>query len=171
MKRGGSWYAKRRKQREMFRAAMATMTLYACFLGIVGVVAYQELFKAKPVEAQNMEIYTVEKPVVPPVVEVVKETVEQIIERKAAEYGVDAEYAKKISFCESSNNPEAVNWQGSSASGLWMYTEGTFLDGIRWRGLDWTLDDRFDVEKSTDMTMWFVKKEGWKRWECDKLVK
>jgi hypothetical protein len=170
MKRGGTWYAKRRKQREMRRAALATLTLYTCAMGIISIVAYQELFKAKPVEAQNSEIYTVEKPVVPPLVEVVQETVEQIIERKAAEYGVDAEYAKKISFCESSNDPSAVNWQGSSASGLFMFTRDTFLDGIRWRGLDWTLNDRFDAEKSTDMAMWFVKKEGWKRWACEKIV-
>lgn len=100
-----------------------------------------------------------------------KETLEQMVERKAAEYGVDANYTKKIIACESNWNPKAVNWQGSSASGLMMFTRATWLDGNKWRGLNWSLDDRFDAEKNVDMAMWFVKKEGWGRWACTKIVK
>lgn len=169
MRHGGTWYAKRRKKADMRRAVYGAIAIYgsiACIL-IAALVPY---FQPKIVEAAyKPEIVTVEKPVIEQ--EAVPETIEQIIERKAFIYGVDAEYAKKISFCESSNKPNAVNWQGSSASGLYMFTTGTWQDGLRWRGLDWSLDDRFDAEKSTDMAMWFVAKEGWGRWACAKLVK
>ena len=82
---------------------------------------------------------------------------------------INVNKALAISWCESRHNPLIKN-SISSATGLWQFTKGTFLDGIRWRGLDWNLDDRFNVDKSTDMAMWFVGREGWGRWECAKIL-
>ena len=85
--------------------------------------------------------------------------------KAAQENNVEIKTALRIANCESGFRADAKN-PVSTASGLWQFTEGTFLDGIRWRGLNWNLDDRFNVDKSTDMAMWFVKREGWGRWAC-----
>jgi len=92
--------------------------------------------------------------------------IENYIVKEAIKHGVNPDKALSVSFCESSFNLEAKN-PNSTATGLWQFTKGTFLDGIRWRGLDWTLEDRKDLVKSTDMAMWFVKREGWGRWACN----
>lgn len=92
-------------------------------------------------------------------------TVRDKIIKAAQENNVEIKTALRIANCESGFRADAKN-PVSTASGLWQFTEGTFLDGIRWRGLDWNLDDRFNVDKSTDMAMWFVKREGWGRWAC-----
>jgi soluble lytic murein transglycosylase-like protein len=98
------------------------------------------------------------------------EGIKEYIKIKAIENNIDPVKALAISACESGNNPKAKN-PNSSASGLWQFTRGTFEDGIRWRGLSgWTIEDRFDPIKSTDMTMWFVKKEGWGRWDCYRIL-
>lgn len=99
------------------------------------------------------------------------QTIEQQIESAANVAGIDSEYAKKIAKCESGYNPSLRNWQGSTASGVFQFTEGTWRDGLKWRGLNWTLQDRFDADKNIDMAMWFVKREGWGRWACKDLVK
>jgi len=96
--------------------------------------------------------------------------IENYIIKEAKAHGINPQRAIDIARCESNFNPKAKN-KNSTASGLWQYTAGTFIDGIRWRGLDWDLEDRFDYKKSTDMTMWFVKKEGWGRWACDLIIK
>lgn len=72
-----------------------------------------------------------------------------------------------IMRCESNFQPLA-RAKNSSAGGLWQFTDATFLDGIKWRKLNWKLSDKFDVFKSTDMAMWFIGREGTKRWNASK---
>lgn len=90
--------------------------------------------------------------------------------KQARLHGINETEALSVSYCESFHDPYIKNWQGSSAGGAWQFTDGTFLDGIRWRGLDWKLEDKFDYKKATDMAMWFVSREGWGRWKCAQLL-
>jgi len=96
--------------------------------------------------------------------------IEAIIGIKALEFRVDANRALAIANCESRLNPNAVNLQGSSAAGLWMIIDSTMLEGIKNRGLDWSLEDKFDPWKATDMAMWYMAKNQWSRWECDPIT-
>lgn len=74
-----------------------------------------------------------------------------------------------IAKCESNYKWYAKN-EYSSASGLWQFTKDTWLEGVKKRGLNWTLEDRFNPIKSTNMMIWYVEKEGWDRWECKKVL-
>ena len=71
----------------------------------------------------------------------------------------------RIAQCESSLNPKAKH-KVSSASGLFAFTTATFKEGIKKRNLDWKAEDVFDVEKNTDMALWYMSKGDWKRWVC-----
>lgn len=88
-----------------------------------------------------------------------------LIEVQAIVAQVNPQDALRVSFCESSHDAQARN-PHSSAGGLWQFTDGTFLDGIRWMGVDWKLEDKYDPYKSTLMAMWFINKEGYNRWVC-----
>lgn len=99
----------------------------------------------------------------------INEAYDHIVDVTSAK-GLDTELYLAIINCESGFNPDARN-SISSARGLCQFTEGTFLDGIRWRGLDWTLKDRFDYKKSLDMMIYFVEERGEiRRWECLNLI-
>lgn len=84
--------------------------------------------------------------------------------RQAQEYGVPVEEALDIAFCESSFNPNAKN-PNSSAVGLYQFLSGTFLEGVKKRNLDWTLDDRYDPKKNIDMAMWMMSRGEYWRWK------
>lgn len=184
--KGGSWYARRRKRNDLRRAAAATLAFYASLIAVAVVALTADNVPTTVEAAAELVVpvahaYTPPDPCglkevicegeeMPPLV-YVNESVEDMIRRKAAEYGVDAEHALAVVQCESHFNPNAVNQQGSTASGLWQFTEGTWHDGNRWRGTAWTLNDRFDAEKSTDMALWFIAREGWSRWACDAIVR
>lgn len=104
-----------------------------------------------------------EQPVIEPVVITKVETIPEMITRLALENNIEPELALCIVKYESNFNPQARN-ANSSASGLWQFISSTFQEGINQRGLDWTLEDRFDPYKSTDMAMWYLKKGQASRW-------
>lgn len=70
--------------------------------------------------------------------------------------GIDPEYYKKLAQIESSNNPLAQA-STSSAAGLFQFTEGTWKDIIGRMGKDYTLEDRFDPNKSKEAVEYFTK--------------
>ena len=84
--------------------------------------------------------------------------------------GLDTELYLAIIKCESGLNPKARN-SISTATGIAQFTAGTWSDGVKWRGLDWTLNDRLDYKKSLDMMIWFIEEQGEiSRWECLKHI-
>ena len=84
--------------------------------------------------------------------------------------GLDTELYLAIIKCESGFNPKARN-SVSTATGIAQFTSGTWTDGVKWRGLDWTLNDRLDYKKSLDMMIWFIETRGEiSRWECLKHI-
>jgi soluble lytic murein transglycosylase-like protein len=96
--------------------------------------------------------------------------IETRIRYRAQQAGLDAERLIAIAKCESGLNPLAEH-HISTASGVFQFTRPTWADGIKWRGLDWTLPDRFDANKNIDMAVWFMARGEWERWECDKLIR
>lgn len=98
--------------------------------------------------------------------------VEQQIRKEIKKYDwkrITPEKAIEIVRCESSFRN--VKNKHSSASGFWQFTNGTFSDGCRWRGLDWTLNDRYDIARATNMAHYFIEIRGEvERWECYKLI-
>lgn len=114
-----------------------------------------ELYKTPPVYFNS---YTHLKPRT-----AIKEDVVAMITRKAIKAGINPIKARRIAFCESSNNPLARN-KYSSASGIFAFTRATWLEGIKKRKLNWTAEDVFDAEKNIDMAIWLYKKYGDKPW-------
>ena len=69
---------------------------------------------------------------------------------------IDPNYYKTLAMIESSGNPNA-RAKTSSASGLYQFTEGTWKEYINRAGLDYTLEDRFNPEKSRKVVEYFTK--------------
>lgn len=70
--------------------------------------------------------------------------------------GTDPEYYDTLAAIESSGNPRAEA-KTSSASGLFQFTEGTWSEQVKRLGLDYTLEDRFNPEKSRVVVEAFTK--------------
>lgn len=95
-----------------------------------------------------------------------KEEIMRIITESANEYGVNPQTMLRIAKCESGFDTQAKN-KVSTATGTFQFLNGTWQDGVKWRGLDWTLEDRKDIYKSSDMAAWFMGVRGeYERWEC-----
>jgi len=82
----------------------------------------------------------------------------ELIRKYAKEYGIDENEALRIAYCESSFNPEAENWQGSTAKGLYQFTDPTW----QWIGAE---GHQFNAEENVKMFMtWFPVFPTW--WAC-----
>ncbi len=69
---------------------------------------------------------------------------------------IDPSYYKRLAEIESGNNPNAKA-PTSSATGLYQFTEGTWKGLTEQMGLDFTLDDRKDPDKSKLVVEQFTK--------------
>lgn len=67
------------------------------------------------------------------------------------------DYYSRLAQVESNNNPLAKA-KTSSAAGLYQFTEGTWNQLTDELGLNYTLDDRFDPEKSRKVVQEFTKR-------------
>lgn len=94
-----------------------------------------------------------------------KEDIARIITDKATQYGVNPQTMLRIAKCESGLDTQAKN-KLSTATGTFQFLSGTWQDGVKWRGLNWTLEDRKDINKSADMAAWFMAKGEFERWDC-----
>lgn len=99
-----------------------------------------------------------------------KESHQDTIRRVAAESSFsDPELLIAIAECESGDRnvhvirPDVPNTQ-STALGAFQYLEGTWEEGVKLTGNDWTLDDRKDLEKSTRMAIWHIHKGYLSKW-------
>lgn len=73
-----------------------------------------------------------------------------------AEKSIDDKYLKRLAEIESSNNPNAKS-KTSSAAGLYQFTESTWNDLVSRMGLEYSLDDRFDPNKSKEVVKKFTE--------------
>lgn len=90
-----------------------------------------------------------------------------MIAKKSVERKLDPILSLRIAFCESSYNPKAKN-PSSTASGLYMFTKPTWLEGIRKRGLDWTWENVKDPAKNLDMFLWYYEQGKLNKWNASK---
>ena len=128
--------------------------------GIDNQKEYQSIYPAPPVNSYKVIDYCSLKDIT------CEENIEEIIERVCQENGfTEVEKLKRIASCESSNDPKVKNPNpNSSATGLFQFTKGTWQDGCKQLGVDWDLEDRKDVEKSTVMTIHFIGRGEISRW-------
>jgi len=96
--------------------------------------------------------------------------VEEYIRFKARENGINEAKFVAVIKCESNFNHQAVNWQGSSAVGLLQFTSGTWQEGCRRFNKNWTLNDRFNYQKATEMAILFWKIKQACRWKCYEML-
>ena len=82
-----------------------------------------------------------------------------------ATQGLNTDLYLRIADCESGFNPYAKNGI-STASGVFQFIAGTWKYVNAKRGLDWTLDDRFDYKKNIDNAIWLMENEGATHWAC-----
>ena len=98
----------------------------------------------------------------------VEEVKQHIIEVTKAN-GLDSDFYLRLANCESGFDADIVNHNAPRINpvGCFQFTRDTWKDGVRWRGLDWTLEDRKDYRKNLDMTIYFIEERGEiGRWEC-----
>lgn len=106
---------------EARRAALASLTIYSAlfYIAFLGLTQHEENNElTDPIHIIHVETAEAkfENDVPWTFIGTEDETVEQMIERLALEYGVDSGYAKKISWCESKNDPDAVNTNNRNGS-------------------------------------------------------
>jgi hypothetical protein len=77
--------------------------------------------------------------------------------KEIANFNSDPDYYELLAHVESSGNPNAQA-KTSSAAGLFQFTEGTWKGLVKEAGLDYTLEDRFDPEKSRKVVEIFTGK-------------
>lgn len=73
--------------------------------------------------------------------------------------GIDPKYYEVLAKIESSNNPNAKA-KTSSAAGLYQFTEGTWKEMVKNLGLNYTLDDRYNPQKSRKVVEAFTKRNA-----------
>ena len=72
--------------------------------------------------------------------------------------GTIGDYLKKIFKAEAENNPYAVNKQpGQTAAGAYQFIASTWKGMCRKYGLNYTLNDRFDLQKATHVMQLFTE--------------
>lgn len=84
--------------------------------------------------------------------------VEATIRHYADEYGVDVETSLRIATCESQIGKYKHNWEGSSATGVYQWTIGS------WEWIGATGDRLDDEENIKQFMIWYPKYPSW--WEC-----
>ena len=67
-------------------------------------------------------------------------------------------YLKKIALVESGGQKDAKA-KGSSASGLFQFTEGTWKETTKQMGKNYSLEDRFDPKKSAEVAAYFTQQQ------------
>lgn len=67
-------------------------------------------------------------------------------------------YLQSVAMVESSGDVKAKA-KTSSASGLFQFTEDTWKDTVKKMGKNYSLEDRFDAQKSTEVMEYFTKQQ------------
>lgn len=96
-----------------------------------------------------------------------KDEIVGIIAETAQRRKLDPVLSLRIAFCESSYNYKAGN-PNSSASGLYMFTKGTWLEAVKKRGLDWKWEDVKNPIKNLDMFLWYYEQGRLDKWNASK---
>ena len=79
-----------------------------------------------------------------------RQEVKDYVIQETTKQGLNTNLYLAIINCESGFDRNVKN-NVSTATGACQFTAGTWLDGVRWRGLDWSMEDRKDYRKALDM--------------------
>lgn len=80
-----------------------------------------------------------------------------VTKNKVTGKDIPPSYYEKLAMVESSGNPYAKA-ATSTASGLYQFTEGTWKEMVEQAGLNYTLQDRFDPDKSLEVVKRFTQR-------------
>jgi len=86
---------------------------------------------------------------------------EGLMERYGEYYGVSKEVLKKIAFCESGYNPEAIN---GPFAGMYQFLASTWISNRNAMGLDPNPDLRFNTEEAIRTTAFKISRDGTGAW-------
>lgn len=157
-----NYMRRKNKKAELKRAKYAAATLYTSIFTLIFLVVTAPAI-ASATKGLDIHFTSVDTHIDNTEWQYPNETIEQKIVRYANEYGVNPERALAIGKCESSLNPKATNWQGSTASGVFMWTKPT------WEYIG-SPGDRFNADDNIKAFMeWYPTHSSW--WQCDKLTK
>lgn len=87
-------------------------------------------------------------------------SIREMVLAMLAEEGIDTAKADRIIYCESTWKPTATNYNrdGSNDAGLWQINS---IHGL-------SVEERMDIEKSTQFAIKLIKAQGWTPWVCNK---
>ena len=96
-----------------------------------------------------------------------KEEAQRLITFWANYYGIDAQRALRITYCESGWNSAARN-KTSSAAGLYQFLSSTFNSTAIASGHpEWTYRTHvLNAEVNAQLGAWLAKNGGWQHWVC-----
>lgn len=77
-------------------------------------------------------------------------------QKQTPDVGPTEDYLNRLAIVESGGNPKAKA-KTSSAAGLFQFTEGTWKEYVKKANKDYSLDDRFDREKATEIMKYKVE--------------
>ena len=84
-----------------------------------------------------------------------------LFEKYGAEYGVDPNVLRSIAYCESTNNPAAVN---GPYAGLFQFVTSTWVANRNAMGLDPDPALRFDAEEAIRTAAYKISRDGTGAW-------
>lgn len=146
-KQGGRRYRRIERKINTMTRRLAACSLFFLVLAPITTPAYPP----PPVMPASLPI-SADKPLIAPLL-----TLEQKIQLRAQDAGVDPVAALRIARCESHLDPLASNLM-SSAKGLYQFTDGTW----KWIGAQGTQFD--EDENILQFMVWYPKHPEW--WVC-----
>ena len=151
---------------EIKRLAVATVLIQFILAITFFNLAKTDIFKVFTTETRT--IHNVQASTEPQKEEKTPETVKQTIERVAQENDFeDIDLLLRIAECESRFDRYAENPE-STATGVFQYLEGTWIEGVKRTGKDWELADRYNPEKATEMTIYWINQGELSKWNASK---
>jgi len=85
-------------------------------------------------------------------------SLEQAIIQYSIHNGINYETSIRIANCESKMGKYKTNWEGSSAKGIFMFTDGT------WNYINAKGSQLDDIENIKQFTIWYKIHPEW--WSC-----
>lgn len=86
---------------------------------------------------------------------------EGLFDKYCAEYKLDKELLKRIAYCESTFNSQAVN---GPYAGMYQFLASTWISNRKAMGLDPNPDLRFNAEESIKTTAYKISRDGTGAW-------
>lgn len=94
-------------------------------------------------------------------------TVQELIIKYSEEYNIPSKLTLTIAKCESGFKPTAQN-KTSTASGIFQFLNGTWIQTRTQMGLDTSLELKMNAEENIKTAMWKIANGGLRAWDASK---